>query len=162
MPKEYFVSERQKKLQEIGKDWLGVPYHHMGYTRGGVDCTKFVGLVCVDLGILKDIEKDVYYPRDWYRHGQKEIVLESVEKYGKELLFGLRLVKYEFGQIFTPSPIVGDLFCLAVNNTGICNHTAIYIDTGKIIHCLQRKGVIISDFQSWQKKIKYLYRIFEE
>ena len=161
--KEYFATkERQEKLQQLGKEWLGVSYCHMGYTRGGVDCTKFIGLVCVELGILPGIEKNVYYPKDWHTHGNRELVLESVERYGKELAEGLKLIKYQYGLESTPKSALGDLFCLAVNQTGICNHTAIYISDGKIIHCLQRKGVIISDFQTWQRKIKYLYRIFEE
>ncbi len=145
------------KLKDACKSWLGAKYLHMGCSKGGVDCTKFVGLVLEEIGVIAGIDKDVYYPRDWHIHGKREIVLESFLEHSKLLKVGLSSEILEFtGE---SNLLFGDVLCLSLNNR-LCNHTAFYLGDGKIIHCVQRLGVIEARLSpQWIDKVKKVFRL---
>jgi len=158
--REYFANvNNQIRLNHIIASWIGAPYHHMGYTRGGVDCTKFVGLVCLELGILWDMERDIYYGRDWYIHGQHEVVLESFDRHIAAFLQpGLHISKF----VYTKQPLInGDVVCIATHAKGLCNHTGIFLDPNRMAHCLEFKGIFICDFGQWGPNVKFFYRLYE-
>lgn len=154
----YFAKpENLEKLKIIVTGWLGVPYRHMGATRGGVDCTKFIGLVCRDLTILQEVEAD-YYPKDWHIHGVVEVVLNSFKRHESLLAPGLSL------QTLAPDgePMPGDIILIATNQRGLCNHCGIYLGNDKMAHCLARKGVHLADYTfSFRSRTKYFLRLYE-
>lgn len=156
---EYFAKQENfKALETEIQSWLGMPYLHMGYTKGGVDCTKFVGVVCLNLGILKTLDCKEYYSKDWYIHGKKDNVLNFLKRYSEFLRAGLVLERLKYsGQDLLPGDLLGLSFC----TTGICNHVAIFLGDGKLVHCIERKGVLIADLLQWEKLIKYVFRLYE-
>lgn len=146
------------KLKEACKSWLGSPYLHMGCSKGGVDCTKFVGLVLEEIGVISGIDKEVYYPRDWHIHGKSELVLESFMEHSKLLTSGLSSKIFDFTS--EPNLLFGDVLCLSLNGR-LCNHTAFYLGDGKIIHCVQRLGVIEARLSpQWTNKVKKVFRLY--
>jgi len=158
--REYFeLKENQEALLQEATQWMGVPYLHMGCDRGGMDCTKFVGVVLQNLGILEDFPRNVYYPTDWYQHGSEEICLNSIaqtmqKKLKKNLL--AQMVPFVKGEIK-----FGDLVCIAKNAKGLVNHTALYLGENKIVHCLQGKGVFVGQFSySYATVTRFLFRLF--
>ena len=153
-------ANQDKLKQEIDR-WIGTPYQHMGFSSGGMDCTKFVGIVLVNLGILQSFDKRVYYPTDWYIHGGEEICLNAIESTMTRYLNKDLDVQKILYSGFEQSIEVGDLVCISKNAKGFVNHTALYLGDDKIAHCVQGKGVCISQFSfSYSKRTKYLFRLF--
>ena len=160
MSEKYFDrKENKEKLNRIVAGWIGTSYHHMGASRGGVDCTKFVALVLVEMAILSDFEKNIYYPSDWYMHGNEEICLNSIERnLTKYLLreFYVEQYPFDFSKIE-----FGDLLCIAKNRKGFVNHTALYLGDNKIAHCVSGAGVFIGQFSfAYSQRTKKIFRLF--
>ena len=156
----YFATaEHQSNLWRVIEDWRGVPYRHMGMSKGGVDCTKFVGLVCVDLGILAKVD-EAYYGRDWYLHSDREVVLESLERHVQYLAAGLQLRKLP-NELTRPQSLqFGDVLCMTTGKHKACNHAAIYLGDNKMVHCLASKGVHIAQYlYFWASRTRFLYRL---
>jgi cell wall-associated NlpC family hydrolase len=154
----YFLKQpQQDRLRQVVDSWLGTPYRHMGMNRGGVDCTKFIGMVCIELGLLADVERD-YYATDWFLHGHREEMLESMDRHGQQFPTGLCLSKYQY-----PQPLlIGDVLCITTSPSGLCNHAGIFMGTGKMAHCINRKGVAMTDFAySWDAKTRFVFRVEE-
>jgi cell wall-associated NlpC family hydrolase len=160
MKKFFEIKENQQKLlQEIEK-WVGTPYLHMGTGRGGLDCTKFVGMIFLGLGIIQDFDKKTFYPCDWYAHSSKEVCLLSIENTILKHLLPRYLVK-KIDYQDTTSIEVGDLLCISTTARKLVNHTALYLGDDKIAHCLQGKGVFIGQFGfSYHSKTKNIFRLF--
>ena len=158
MNEPVFLSQSMSRnLRFTIKDWIGVPYHHMGETKGGVDCTKLMALILIDLGILEKIDSE-YYGRDWPIHSDQEIVLMSFSKHMFKYLlegYGAELLK------FRPSMelINGDVVCFTLNSRGTCNHTSMIVD-GKLFHAVEGSGVTIDEFSPyWTEKARFIFRI---
>lgn len=148
-----------RNLRLIAKDWYGVPYHHMGETKGGVDCTKLMALIMIDLGILERIDSE-YYARDWPIHSDNEIVLMSFSKHMFKYLnsgYEAELLKFRPNMEL----VTGDVVCFTMNARGTCNHTSMILD-GKLLHAVEGSGVVIDDFsQYWIEKARFIFRLLK-
>lgn len=125
--REYFSDpEKVATLKQIADGWLGVKYRHMGCTKGGVDCTKLMALIFVEMGLLEKVE-DMYYSRDWMVHGDVEVVLQAFSHHLCQFLSGglwYQFLKYRPGLPMFP----GDVICCSANKKRLCNHTLMYYD----------------------------------
>lgn len=153
--------DKSRDLRLVIKDWIGVPYHHMGETKGGVDCTKLMGLVLIELGILQILDNE-YYGRDWPLHSDQEIVLMSFSKHMyKYLNAGYEADLLKWRQWMERELINGDVVCFTINSRGTCNHTAMWLD-GKLVHAVEGQGVVVDDMSSyWIEKARYVFRLFQ-
>ena len=152
-----FFGEYYEKLVEVTDSWIGVPYQHMGVSRGGVDCTKLIALVLVEMGILSKIEKS-YYGLDWYLHGDAEILLTAFYQHLVKYLvhpFDCVIFKYRKGIELWD----GDIICFSTNTKGICNHSGMYIE-GKLFHTIQGVNTVKTWFsEHWSSKAKFIFRL---
>lgn len=148
-----------RNLRLVVKDWIGVPYHHMGETKGGVDCTKLMALILIEIGILDHIDSE-YYGRDWPIHSDQEIVLMSFSKHMSKYL----LPGYEADLLkFRPEMelVMGDVVCFTMNSKGTCNHTSMVIDK-KLLHAVEGAGVVIDEFSTyWAEKARFIFRLLQ-
>lgn len=134
----------------------------MGDTKGGVDCTKLIGLILVEYGVLKRVEP-VYYGRDWFVHGSAENVFMSFHRH--LLLYLRRPVKYlqlkfdERTQLMT-----GDCLLITTSKRGLCNHTALVTAPGKILHAIERQGGVqeIDFTEYWRDKTRAVFRLYDD
>lgn len=157
----FWTKEKIQELKSICGKWIGIKYRHMGNNTGGIDCTKLMGVVFVDLGILSSYEDGVYYSKDWFYHSKKELVLESFVKHSTLLKFGLSFVKKKVDTNFIYK--TGDIVLFSVGDTKKINHTGIYFCEGnkeKLFHADVRKGVSFIHFLRYFKaRARYVYRI---
>jgi len=140
--------------------WLGTKYRHLGRSKGGgVDCGNFVGLVLLNLGLISTVE-EFYYSRDWYVHGNVDLLVDSfarhVELYGQ----GISAVLYQGDQ----APMPGDIICMRLyNDTCPAHHAAIYLENNEIVDALEEIGVSKHDWNyKWRARTVKFFRIFEE
>lgn len=143
--------------------WGQTPYRHMGCGPGGLDCTNFLAVVLLSAGVLTRIEHNGYYAKDWYVHGEREIVIESLEKNEKHLAGGIRAVRSEYYDEFDFS--FGDILLIATHTKNLSNHVAIYLEDGNMMHCLcrlKKSGVMRSQVWPWKRKnkIKHVVRLY--
>lgn len=157
----YFANEQVQDnfIKEITK-WIGVPYRHTGENKAGTDCAKFIALIYVEMGILEKLEPGIIYSRDWFLHGDCQLIVNSFSSHGKKYLrpgLTMELFEYANQQLIFP----GDILFFSTCNRNICNHAGLYLGHGKFIHCLEKKGVYIAEFsEHWRPKAKKLFRIF--
>ena len=156
----FFRKKQIEILEARIKEWLGTPYCHMGASKGGVDCAKFIGLILVEMGFISEIEDD-YYPRDWHLHGNNEILINSFKKHGRLLPDNLYLTYFPYSNKELLLP--GDVLTIAMHKKGISNHAAIILSNNRIVHCLERRGIFICQFSEvWQKRTKFIFRLYEK
>lgn len=153
---EFFsVVENKIKFYDVIKTWLFVPYFHMGRTRGGIDCLGVVGEILKESSILQDYY-DSEYPKDWFIHGDEQLVLNSIERNFEYLKPGILCRQDEGTKMF------GDLLCFWTRRRGICNHVAFFLSSGNMIHCTEGSGVHISQPERWENRLMKKYRLYFE
>lgn len=156
-----FFEEKQNtdELHEAVKRWLGVPYWHMGCSKNGVDCTKFVGLLYGELDLMTHIE-EVYYPRDWMKHGKEQIMRDAFE-YHLQAYMPRNLTYFVFEYLEGRELMPGDVLLMAPCRREIYSHSALFIGENKIVQALERKGVFTTDFGVyWREMTGQFIRIF--
>lgn len=119
-------AQRAAVLAEA-RTWLGTPYHHQGFVKGGgVDCAFLLVEVYHAAGVIPKIDPRPY-PPDWHFHRDEERYLGWVEKYARR----------------TETPQPGDL---ALYRFGHClSHGAIVVDWPTIIHAVKNEGCVLGD-----------------
>lgn len=161
MKNYYCDTEHQVLLLKKIQGWEGVPYMHMGETAGGVDCTKLVGLILTEMGVISQIAKRVYYPKDWHINGSKEVVISSFSAHNKYARKGLELQTTQIPVNNNFIPMFGDIIGFSTNQKRLTNHVAIYIGS-QIFHCLPSVGCIKSQYSAfWKKRVSCIFRIME-
>ena len=158
---EYFDKDTCEKLYQNLKTWDKTPYFHMGQLKKrGVDCTKFVGLVLVEIGVLTQLEPRVYYSKDWPMHSEIEVVFESIENhFGNYAADGLSYKILDSGQEIK----FGDLLCFSITRSGLSNHTSLATKNGMMYHCSQNVGVVESQIlPHWKRRLTRIYRLYKE
>ena len=161
MSKPFFASkERQEKLVEKAREWLGTPYRHCCKVKGrGADCALLVVGVYEELEII-DNYKSSYYPADWHINGDTELFLEKMQRFSEVL--DVVPNQYSLEKVAELSQFkIGDWLVASLNSKGLSNHSAIYIGDGKIIHSLNNIGVIEENIDQYICKITCFYRVFE-
>lgn len=110
--------------------WLGTPYHHQGFLKGGgVDCAFFLAQVFEAKGLIPPVDPRPY-PSDWAHHRGVERFKGWVEMFATQLPPGALplpgdVVLYKFGRCFS--------------------HGAIVMSWPTIIHAVQRVGKVTVD-----------------
>jgi len=154
----YFKEENTLKLKKVCEKWQGTKYRHMGSNSGGMDCTKLLGVVLKELGILEQYEENVYYPRDWFLHSEKELVIETFINHSKYLTYDLCFEKFiiKTGNFDYKN---GDIILFKVCGSQRINHVGIYLDDN-LFHADVRSGVCFVQFlRYFRTRAKYVYRI---
>jgi cell wall-associated NlpC family hydrolase len=139
--------------------WIGTPYRHMCGVKGrGVDCSKFIGVSLINVGLLNGFDHE-YYPPDWFLHIDKELILDYVERNRKFLKDGIDFVALTAEE----KKMRGDYLGFAYNSPkGLVNHVGIMLDDGTFIHSAIGRGVCISQFTDfWQRHLKIILRVVE-
>lgn len=158
--KPFFSDEKKvERFKEILLSWLGTPYMHMVAVKGrGADCSLFIGQCLVEMGVFEKIEYE-YYPRDWHIHTTREYVLEGIERNKKNLSKGLMFKEIPLNNEL----MFGDWIVFSISPKGVANHSAIYLGDGTFISAINKEGVCIKELnESWRKRLRYVFRLFEE
>lgn len=149
-----------KKLKKALDSWEKVPYKHMGQSRGGVDCTKLMALILIDLGILSQIETS-YYSEDWMLHGDCEILITAFFSHLCKYVDGNYkplLLKYREGIQLQD----GDVLGFSMNSKGLTNHAGMYYQ-GDIFHVIDLTNASFQHFgEDLRKKSTYIFRIVKK
>lgn len=154
LPSYFDDVQKCARLCEVVQGWIGTPYHHMGENKAGVDCTKLMAFIWIELGLMRKIDS-FNYSKDWMVHGNQEIVIQS---------FTTQLAKYctrKFS-LFRYSPLFklefGDIIGFCLNTKGLTNHTALKMSNDDLVHAIAGKNVHITRFSNWKDKATYVFR----
>lgn len=156
----YFDKDTIPKLRTAVEGWLGTPYFHAGSSKHGTDCAKFIGLILLEVGILRDIQiEKIHYARDWHVNGQKQLIIDSFLDHGeKYLVDGLSMDLMSFR---SPGEVCfGDILFMAAKGLSVCNHAGVYMGNNNMVHCLENCGVYMTKFHPhWSRCTKKFLRI---
>ncbi len=155
----YDKAENRSNLMSVLKNWENVPYEHMGETKSGIDCSKLLAEVLIELGQLTGKVEKVFLSFDWIFQVKKELMLEIVDQNIKEFL--IPSLKFEI--IERPSELkFGDLLFFNLVRNGNTCHSSFYCGENKIFHCLTNIKCKF-DYLSvaWKRRITYCYRLLE-
>jgi NlpC/P60 family putative phage cell wall peptidase len=116
--------------------WIGTPYHHQASLRGvGCDC---LGLI---RGVLRDLEgfdREVPppYSPDWSEVTGDESLLAAAARW--------------LDSVDTASP--GDVLVFRYRNGCPAKHCGIVSGDGRMIHAIEKAGVIEASIGSWWER----------
>lgn len=151
-------AENRKLFFSILKSWLGTPYRRNCAVKGrGADCSLWIAASLHEAGILTSYEAPAYLPRDWHVHGDREIFLESFLAHVQRLAPGLEIK--EIGQ--AEKLIFGDLIIMSVSKRKLCNHSALVVSEKRIMHSIEKLGVIEDEIRRWTPYQKRGYRLWQ-
>lgn len=154
----YFsIIENKDKFKKIVNSWLGTPYKHYTRVKGrGTDCVLWLADSFFEMGILTKLEYD-YYSRDWYMHTTKEVVLNNFKRHIKKYLKSNLCIKEI--NVKDNDLMFGDWVLYSYcQKTNLSNHVVLMYEDKKIVECIIRRGVIITDVKD--KPIKHIFRVF--
>ena len=119
-----------------------------------------IGKTLVNLGILKDLNYD-YYPKDWWLHTDKQIILDYVEKHRKLLKNGFDFQEIDFNK---ENLLEGDYLGFSLlNKKGIINHSGIYLGNDEFIHSTPKRGVCIEKLTNyWKRHLRLVIRLIKK
>lgn len=155
--KTIFTGDKLDELKKVAESWVGAKYEHMGTSRGGVDCTKLMALILIDLQLLQKIEPS-YYGRDWAENSDVEIMLTAFYKHLVKYLapgYDSVILKYKPGIELLDGDIIA--FCTGTN--GLCSHAGMIIDH-RLFHTIWGADTGYTWMsQHWQDKARFIFRI---
>jgi len=157
--KQAFTNEELlKRLNERIIAWEGGKYCHMGVNKAGVDCTKLVAMIFIELGIFSGID-DVFYSSDWFLHTSEEIAINELARHCEKYLtneYKHFVLDYD-EKILLP----GDVIFFAMLPNKPCHHAAIYCENNKIFHAINNLGVCFAAWCSafWGNRARKIIRI---
>lgn len=162
MLKPYFCDpESWSVFSKECLSWEGTPYYHLQMAKGfGADCTLFIAGVFLNIGILKKIDRE-YYSKDWFITNNTPLIENAMVSNVKNNISDKR---FQFKEILNVCDdfIRGDLLMITTEKPAITNHVGILWDDGRMIHCINGRGVEFSFYgRWWQKHTKYKVRLFE-
>lgn len=115
------------KIVEQARTYLGTPWHHLGRSRGGVDCVGLVTCIAYDLRLVN------YMPPSYSRKTTHATMLNQFAKFCDRV----PVQKMEPGDI-------------PVFMTGGRNHCGIYAGSTLIHAFFKAKEVIEQDWSIWR------------
>jgi cell wall-associated NlpC family hydrolase len=129
-----------KKLEAFSKEFLGVPFAHMGRNKNGMDC---FGLIIAWLFVLGKSYRDHGYDFDWAKKGENHFSeLDDLPDL--------------FVRIATPLP--GSVV-LINGGFDVPSHAGIVLPQKKMLHALEKIGVAITPLSRYQHTIYGYYGI---
>lgn len=157
----YFADkQKQHDLCNAAQLWIDVPYRHLGSTKNGTDCAKFIAVIFREIGIMRHVEENIYYGRDWALNGQVDLIRKSFLDHAKHLTDGLSLKDYRRDNCLFMIP--GDILLFkTTENLKHSNHAGIMIGEKKFLHCMERKGVFDSELNyHWRNQLTWVLRVY--
>ena len=143
----------------IINSWIDTPYRHCTKVKGrGADCATFMVAIFEEIGVIDNF-KVPYYSMDWHIHGKEDLFINNLEKF----MVGIN-DPYSLEKINDLSPknlSFGDWLVFAMSPLGYANHSAIYIDNGLMVHCIERVGVRMSQCLDFFPKLSMVYRLYK-
>jgi cell wall-associated NlpC family hydrolase len=127
----------QQRIDQLVKEFSGIPYLHGGRTMEGLDCIGLVWLFYQKYGIkIQDSDGKVYEP-DWYRRDPDRF-LRGLQTQGAPVslsqLQPLDLVYFKIG--------------------GSVTHAAVMIDPHHFLHVMIREVVHVTRLNpSWRRRL---------
>ena len=135
----------QNKYEQIAQQFLGIPYHHGGRDRKGLDCLGLVHLFYQELGIKVPDTDGRPYTTDWFKK-DPERLLRRLLQVGRpvnlraEPLQPLDLVYFQMG--------------------GAITHAGIMLDQRSFLHVLTKKTVQVSPLNpAWKRRLRGARRL---
>lgn len=172
--------EFAQKYKDILFSWRGTPYRHLhARKRVGADCTLFIGMSLVELGVVKKLNHD-YYPVSWHLHTAREYVLNSfahhIESnindgfhisfitYDKVIMdnykdkFDIQFEMYKHWRNY----MFGDVPVFSTTATGVSNHCGVWLDRGlDFINSIEKRGCCVLTYGSWwDRRCKGYFRVW--
>ena len=162
MIKPYFCNpENWSSFSKECSSWEGTPYYHLQMAKGfGADCTLFIAGVFLNVGIISKVDRE-YYSKDWFIVKDVPLIENAVVSNLRNNVVDSRL---HFKEVLNVEGdfVRGDLLLITTERPIIANHIGILWDNGKMIHCINGRGVEFSFYgRWWQKHTKYKIRLFE-
>jgi len=146
-PSFYDTPEKQARLAEVARRWLGTPFHpHACILQVGVDCVNLLAAIFKDTGALDGYEFPDY-TMDGGDHRDTSQVLDWLDRHPR---FG-RLSAEESTQ-------PGDLLCFRLGR--VPHHVGLLVSGNRFIHAIRNYGVIESqlDDPTFAKRLVAAYR----
>lgn len=164
----YFAdTKRRHDLNNIAQEWIDVPYRHLGSTKTGTDCAKFIAVIYRELGIMRHVEENIYYGRDWALNGKIDLIRQSFLAHGeKYLVAGLKLKDLRWnGKLpWNLYFLTGDLLLFKTGKKlAHSNHAGLMVSENRFVHCMERKGVFLSELNyHWRSKLTWILRVYDD
>lgn len=130
---------------EIARGWIGTPYRHQASVRGaGADC----------LGLVRGVWRELHggeaeappgYTRDWAEAGGEETLLAAAARH--------------LDVATTADDWAGDVLVFRFRTAAPAKHCAIVSGEGRMIHALERVGVVeVAIGPWWRRRIAGRFR----
>lgn len=74
-------AEQRERVVAEARSWFGVPWQHMGRSRGGVDCGGLLLVVFKALELMPQDFETGYYPPDFMMHTDEQRFVGFVERF---------------------------------------------------------------------------------
>ena len=138
------MRDKQNLLVKQAREWIGVNYHHQGYSRHGCDCIGLVLGVCYELNY------------DWRSF---DIPDRTEKPIGEQMKHQINLV---CGSPVARKPVAGDLLLFKIYNQP--QHCAIATDLNGglgMIHADRSLGEVVECglTENWLKRLIAVYEI---
>ena len=127
------------------EEFLNIKYKNRGMcVDEGLDCLTFI-LYFYKTHLKRDIIVNIpEYQQTWYKNKDTyDLYSKNIDKYINVKRF--KDVKY--------IELYDILFFSVYEDVNIITHAGIYIGNNKIIHCIENKGVVISDLTIMKNKL---------
>ena len=127
----------QKQIDQLVKEFSGIPYLHGGRTMEGLDCIGLVWLFYQKCGIkIQDSDGKAYSP-DWYRQDPGRFQ-RGLQTQGRAIALSelqpLDLIYFQIG--------------------GAVTHVAVMVDTHHFLHVMIREVVHVTRLSpSWRRRL---------
>ncbi|MDY0313760.1 MAG: NlpC/P60 family protein [Bacteroidales bacterium] len=138
--------EQRERIVTEAKKLIGIPFRHMGVTRGGLDCKGCCWLAYYRAGINLPQGDGKKYEVNWFWFADKQRYLDGLLKYFD----------------FTDNPKKGDLVVFKCFDEEMITHGGIYIGNRSFIHAPSGKKVRPDslDHRYWNKKF-YKFLVYK-
>ncbi len=147
----------QEEFLKALRSYIGVPFHHQGRSRGGLDCVGLVIVACHDVGIAKGSHMVQGYGR-----------APMNADFNRWMGDYTNPVPYNRLHRFVDQLKVGDLLTFWIERKGITRHMAVYTGVNgqghpTMIHSYAKvdRGVVetIIDPNYWVKRVTGVHRL---
>ena len=132
----------------------------MGEDKSGVDCTKLLGSILVELGVFSATIEGFHIPPDWFINGKDELLLETVDKHIELFLDEEKhfILKHREQQKLE----FGDFLFFSLSKSGVSHHAAVYVGGDEIFHVWHKGYCSFAPLsRAWKNRISWNYRLME-
>ncbi len=145
-PSFYDTPEKQARLAEVARRWLGTPFHpHACVVHAGVDCVNLLGAIFTESGALDGWEFPAYTMDGGDHRGESQVI---------HWLDGNSRFKCLDDEARQP----GDVLCFRLGR--VPHHVGLLIAGNRFVHAIRNYGVIESqlDDPTFGKRLVATYR----